>query len=68
MRIPGFTADTALYQSRKTYGSIATGTDGTGVTPQMRRVVSHYPDPRHPGHLCIGVEDDEAGQSYEICQ
>lgn len=66
MKLPGYTAEASLGTSGRSYRSTAHGNSASAVIPQARRIVAIIPGTTKGG-FCYGVEDDEAGQSYVIC-
>jgi hypothetical protein len=67
MRIPEFAAEASLAETSNCYCSRMTHTTRSNVEvlPQKTRIFGPYVN--HPGEVCVGVEDEERGQSYEVC-
>jgi hypothetical protein len=65
INVPGFTANTSLDPAMGHYQAVGSPENATAdsgvVLPQKKKAIIF----RWPGHgWCVGVHDDEAGQSY----
>jgi len=67
MRFPGFVAEASISRgcSHSNFGAGQVITEAGQVQLQAKRLVGFgFRD----GKICVGIEDDDVGQSYEVCE
>lgn len=67
MQMPGFTAELSLAKPSRHYrstGQVSEAPHGA-ITPQLPRLVGIHGV--SGGWICFDYDDDDAGQSYSIC-